>query len=84
MDAKKIMKIFDETAFVRMGGSMEEFKTAEYLKKLCAEKGMNYMGAAEIVMPENYIALFDAPSINATKKIIKEALPSILEAKTNF
>lgn len=30
----------------------------EYLKKLCAEKNLNYRGCAEIVMPENYIAMF--------------------------
>jgi MinD superfamily P-loop ATPase len=41
---------------------------------------MHYRGCAKIVMPENYIALFDAPGVNATKKIIKAAGPSILEA----
>ena len=40
MDAKQIMKIFDETAYVRMGGSMEEYRTAEYLKKQCAQLGL--------------------------------------------
>ena len=39
MDAKQIMKIFDDTAYVRMGGSMEEYRTAEYLKKQCAQLG---------------------------------------------
>lgn len=32
MDAKQIMKIFEDTAYVRMGGSMEELKAAEYLR----------------------------------------------------
>ena len=45
MDAKQIMKIFEDTAYVRMGGSMEELKAAEYLKEKCAELGF----AAEIV-----------------------------------
>ncbi len=45
MDAKQIMKIFEDTAYVRMGGSMEELKAAEYLKAKCAELGF----AAEIV-----------------------------------
>ena len=39
MDASKIMKIFEETAYVRMGGSEEELRTAEYLAKKCAEFG---------------------------------------------
>jgi len=33
----------------------------KYLKALCREKGLNYRGCAEIVMPENYIAMFEAP-----------------------
>ena len=45
MDAKQIMKIFEDTAYVRMGGSVEELKAAEYLKAKCAELGLN----AEIV-----------------------------------
>ena len=40
MNAKKIMKIFKETAYVRMGGSAEELKAAEYLKAQCAEMGL--------------------------------------------
>ena len=45
MDAKQIMKIFQDTAYVRMGGSVEELKAAEYLKGKCAELGLT----AEIV-----------------------------------
>ena len=40
MDAKKIMKIFEDTAYVRMGGTAEELKCAEYLKQCCAEMGL--------------------------------------------
>ena len=36
MDAKKIMKIFEDTAYVRMGGSDEELRAAKYLQSLCA------------------------------------------------
>jgi len=49
------------------------------LKKLCKRKSLHYRGCAKIVMPENYIAMFDAPGVNETKKIIKAAIPSILE-----
>ena len=45
MDAKKIMKIFEDTAYVRMGGSDEELRAAKYLQNLCAEFG----GEAQIV-----------------------------------
>lgn len=40
MNASKIMKIFEDTAYVRMGGSEEELKAAEYLKNCCAELGL--------------------------------------------
>ena len=31
--------------------------TPKYLKQLCEQKKFTYMGCAEIVMPENYIAI---------------------------
>ena len=39
MNANEIMKIFEETAYVRMGGSEEELRTAKYLVQKCAEFG---------------------------------------------
>ena len=40
MTPKSIMKIFRETAYVRMGGSAEELQTAQYLAKKCEELGV--------------------------------------------
>ena len=39
MDIQKINQIFADTAYIRMGGSPEELKCAEYLRDLCAEFG---------------------------------------------
>ena len=39
MEANQIMQIFADTAFVRMGGSPEELRTAEYIQAKCAEMG---------------------------------------------
>ena len=39
MNPNEIMKIFEETAYVRMGGSAEELRAAEYLQAKCAEFG---------------------------------------------
>ena len=39
MNAEQIMKIFEDTAYVRMGGSSEELRAAEYLKHKCEELG---------------------------------------------
>lgn len=45
----------------------------KYLQKLCAMKGFNYRGCAEIVMPENYIAMFKAPDEEEETVIMKKA-----------
>ena len=34
----------------------------EYAKKFCEEKGLNYRGMADVIMPENYITMFKAPT----------------------
>lgn len=49
------------TWFVMTCGS--EIGNAEkYNKQLCNKKGFIYMGSAGVVMPENYIAMFDSPN----------------------
>ena len=40
MNAKQIMKIFEDTAYVRMGGSQEELRTAKYLCGKLEELGL--------------------------------------------
>jgi len=39
MNVQKIDRILADTAYVRMGGSAEELRCAEYLKAICAELG---------------------------------------------
>ena len=53
---------------------------ARYAQKLCAEKGLEFMGLASIVMPENYVALYSVPGPEQSKEIIREAVPRIREA----
>ncbi len=45
----------------------------KYLEKLCAERQLQYCGCMQIVMPENYIALFTAPSEEEAMQIIEKA-----------
>lgn len=45
----------------------------KYLRKLCGEIGMNFRGCAEVVMPENYIALFKAPDKETAERILNGA-----------
>lgn len=47
---------------------------------LCAKLGMSYHGSAEIIMPENYIAMFEAPETAEALEIIRRAEPSIKAA----
>lgn len=40
MNAQEIMKIFEDTAYIRTGGSSEELRAAEYLKERCCKLGV--------------------------------------------
>jgi ferredoxin len=44
-----------------------------YAKKFCEKKEIGFNGLTQVVMPENYIALYDAPSIPKAKKIIQNS-----------
>ena len=46
-----------------------------YAEKLCEEIGLHYMGVLEVVMPENYIAMFNAPSDEKARRIVAKAKP---------
>ena len=49
----------------------------KYNCDLCVEKGLVCMGTAQIVMPENYIAMFSAPQADEARQIVAKAEPSI-------
>lgn len=65
-----------ETWFVMDCGS-EIGNAAKYNRALCREKGLVYMGTAQIVMPENYIAMFSAPQADEARQIVAQAKPDI-------
>ncbi len=44
-----------------------------YVRDLCTDRGMTFMGCAEILMPENYIARYDCPSEDESRKIVRAA-----------
>ena len=48
-----------------------------YNRELCAEKELSCMGTAQIVMPENYIAMFKAPQADEARQIVAKAEPVI-------
>ncbi len=45
----------------------------KYIKRFCARKRFIYMGVAQIIMPENYIALYDAQGEKEARRIIENA-----------
>ena len=53
---------------------------AGYNRALCREKQLAYMGTAQIVMPENYIAMFNAPQADKARQIVARAEPEIVRA----
>ena len=40
----------------------------KYNRELCAEKAISCMGTAQIIMPENYIAMFSAPQADKARQ----------------
>lgn len=69
--------------FVMNCGS-EIGNSAKYNEKLCEKKGFAYMGTAQVVMPENYILMFNSPSENEIEEIFEKAQPIIETVTRNI
>lgn len=69
-------KDVEEVYFVMdCGGNIGN--AGHYNQELCKEKGFSYKGTMEIIMPENYLAMFDTPKDGEAQNIIKQADPVI-------
>lgn len=55
----------------------EAGNAAPYAARLCRNKKLDFMGLAGVVMPENYIAMFDVPDKKEADAIIQKAVPRI-------
>lgn len=53
---------------------------ARYNRQLAEEKHLQYMGTQQIVMPENYIAMFSVPGDEEARQTVQKAEPDIAEA----
>ena len=53
---------------------------AKYNRRLATQKHLRYMGTAQIVMPENYIAMFGVPDAKEAGEIAEKAKPDIDDA----
>lgn len=52
---------------------------AGHARRLCAEKGFVFSGLATVIMPENYIAMYEVPAKEQADAIIKKSDPLILD-----
>lgn len=48
---------------------------ADYNRQIADEKQLCYMGTAQIIMPENYIAMFNTPEVTQARKVASAAEP---------
>lgn len=51
-----------------------------YIQALCREKSLVFRGVLPVVMPENYIAMFQAPQEAEARQIVAAARPTLEEA----
>ncbi|NLP48476.1 MAG: 4Fe-4S binding protein [Clostridiales bacterium] len=63
----------DAYFFMTCGGDVGNAEKTN--KELCLKKGFNYKGTCELVMPENYIAMFEVPQADEAQRIIEAAGP---------
>lgn len=63
-----------------MNCGVEIGNAAKYNRQLARQKGMCDMGTVQILMPENYIAMFRVPQAEEARTIVQNAEPSLREA----
>lgn len=68
-----------EAWFVMNCGS-EIGNAAQGIRTLCEEKNLHFHGVMQINMPENYIAMFSAPSVTEAEAIIRKGEHRAAEA----
>ena len=67
-----------EAYFVLTCGS-DIGNAGEGARALCEKKGLHYRGILEVVMPENYIAMFPVPNEQESAEIIEKAIPVLVK-----
>ena len=53
---------------------------AAYAESFCRERELEFMGLSSVKMPENYIAMFSAPTRDEAQGILRSAVPQIESA----
>lgn len=68
-----------QTVYFVMTCGSDSGHAIAYIQTLCREKGWTLQGFAEVVMPENYVALFPVPSPAEAAEIMARAEPAIAQ-----
>ena len=68
-----------EAYFIMTCGS-DIGNAGEKIQKLCDEVGFEFKGVMPVVMPENYIAMFEVPQEEIAKRIVLVAKRTLLKA----
>lgn len=67
----------NKNAYFVMTCGSEIGNAAKYLRPLCAKKDFTFHGVLQVVMPENYLAMFDVPDAKRAAAIIRMARSTI-------
>ncbi len=67
----------NKNAYFVMTCGSEIGNAAKYLRPLCAALDFTFRGVLQVVMPENYLAMFDVPDTKRAAAIIRMARPGI-------
>lgn len=50
---------------------------SHYAEKLCKEKGFHFCGLLDVLMPENYIAMYPAPPQEKVQELLAKSVPLV-------
>ena len=65
MDPKAIMKIFEDTAYVHTGGSVEELKAAQYIQSVAADFGLeSHLESFDVDMAAMHEAVLEVDGVS--------------------
>ena len=67
----------DRRAYFVMTCGTDIGAAGRFNRELCERKGLEYMGTAAVVMPENYVAMFPVPDEAGAREIVAKARPAL-------
>jgi ferredoxin/flavodoxin len=67
----------NHVAYFVLTCSQTSYHSLQYIKKLCHRKQFTLFGMESVVMPQNYIAMYDVPNQKTARSIINHAIPHI-------